>query len=109
MLFQFLVSVAAAVVDAGIFGVDVNATGPASLITTLALVVPALAVTVRRLHDVDRSGWWFLIVLVPLVGVIVLLVFTVQDSGADNMYGPSPKYPTRPTGYGYPDAAPQAL
>ena len=48
--------------------------------------------TVRRLHDTGRTGWWWLIVLVPLVGWIVLLVFECQDSqpGA-NRYGPSPK------------------
>lgn len=73
--------------------------GGIGMIFVLALVVfvvgsfiPSLAVTVRRLHDTDRSGWWILISLVPLVGPIVLLVFTVMDGtpGA-NKFGSSPK------------------
>jgi uncharacterized membrane protein YhaH (DUF805 family) len=59
---------------------------------SLAVLLPGLGVAVRRLHDTDRSGWWLLIALVPLVGAIVLLVFTVSDSQpGDNQYGPNPK------------------
>jgi uncharacterized membrane protein YhaH (DUF805 family) len=47
---------------------------------------------VRRLHDTNRTGWWLLIGLVPLIGIIVLLIFMVQDSQqGDNQYGPNPK------------------
>jgi len=60
---------------------------------SLAVLVPSLAVSVRRLHDTNRSGWWLLIALIPLAGAIVLLVFTLQDSDRiENRYGPSPKY-----------------
>jgi uncharacterized membrane protein YhaH (DUF805 family) len=63
-----------------------------SSIYTLAVFIPSLAVTVRRLHDTDRSGWWMLIAFVPCVGAIVLLVFTLSDSTpGENQYGPSPK------------------
>jgi uncharacterized membrane protein YhaH (DUF805 family) len=59
---------------------------------SLAVFLPSLAVLVRRLHDTNRSGWWVLIALVPLVGLIVLIVFTVQDSQViDNRYGLNPK------------------
>ena len=59
----------------------------------LAVLIPALAVAVRRLHDTGKSGWWLLIALVPLVGVIVLLVFYFTDSvPGENQYGASPKY-----------------
>jgi uncharacterized membrane protein YhaH (DUF805 family) len=58
----------------------------------LGILVPSLAVTVRRLHDTGRSGWWILIGLVPLIGFIVLLVFYVQDSQpGSNQYGENPK------------------
>ncbi|SHO58376.1 DUF805 domain-containing protein [Vibrio quintilis] len=58
----------------------------------LALILPSLSVTVRRLHDTGRSGWWFFITLVPLVGAIVFFVFTVQaGSFGENEYGPDPK------------------
>ncbi len=60
-------------------------------IYSLAVLIPSLAVLARRLHDTNRSGWWMLIGLIPLVGWIILLVFTVGDSGPDNKYGPNPK------------------
>ena len=58
----------------------------------LAVLVPTLAVVWRRLHDTGRSGAWYFIFLVPLVGWIILLVFLCQDSQPDmNQYGPNPK------------------
>lgn len=64
-------------------------------IYALAVLVPSIAVTVRRLHDTDRSGWWFLISLIPFVGVIVLIVFMVkQGTAGPNRFGPPP--PTVP-------------
>jgi uncharacterized membrane protein YhaH (DUF805 family) len=63
----------------------------------LAVLIPGLAVSVRRLHDTGRSGWWLLIGLVPLVGAIVLLVFAAQDGQPGvNEYGPNPKAPAAP-------------
>ncbi len=62
------------------------------LIYMLAVFIPGLAVAVRRLHDVGKSGGWLFIVLIPLIGAIWLLVllFTEGNKG-DNIYGPSPK------------------
>jgi len=58
---------------------------------SLALILPSLAVTVRRLHDIGRSGWWWLIGFIPF-GSLVLFIFTVLDSQpGDNPYGPNPK------------------
>jgi len=58
----------------------------------LAVLIPGTAVTVRRLHDTDRSGWWILIGLIPVIGGIALLVFMILDSTpGDNQYGPNPK------------------
>jgi uncharacterized membrane protein YhaH (DUF805 family) len=66
--------------------------GPLGLLYTLAVLIPGIAVSVRRLHDTDRSGWWLLIGLVPLIGAIVLLVFMARDSQqGQNQYGPYPK------------------
>ena len=73
------------------------ASGPGILasIYSLAVLIPSIAVSVRRLHDTDRSGWWLLIVLIPLIGAIVLLVFMAQDSQpGENQYGPNPKTAT---------------
>ncbi len=59
---------------------------------SLAAILPGLAVCARRLHDTDRSGWWMLIALVPIVGIIVLLVFACLDSTpGENRFGPNPK------------------
>lgn len=70
------------------------ADGPGILpnLYNLAVLVPSLAVTVRRFHDINRTGWWILILLIPIIGFIVLLVFIVQDSQVGkNAYGPNPK------------------
>jgi uncharacterized membrane protein YhaH (DUF805 family) len=87
-LFYVIVYIVLAGIDTAIFG------QPAFLTFAFALasILPGLAVGVRRLHDTGRSGWWLLIGLVPLVGVIVLIIFFVMDSQPGvNKYGPNPK------------------
>jgi uncharacterized membrane protein YhaH (DUF805 family) len=60
---------------------------------SLAVLVPGIAVAVRRLHDIGKSGWWLLIALIPLVGAIWLIVLLATDgTKEDNEYGASPKY-----------------
>jgi uncharacterized membrane protein YhaH (DUF805 family) len=62
------------------------------VVYALLLFLPSLAVSVRRLHDTNRSGWWLLINMVPFIGAIVLFVFLVLDSQrGENQYGPNPK------------------
>jgi uncharacterized membrane protein YhaH (DUF805 family) len=57
----------------------------------LALIIPSIAVGVRRLHDTSRSGWWILIGLVPIVGFIILIVFFALDGDpGPNRFGPPP-------------------
>ena len=86
-LAYFLVYFVAVIIDA-LLGVMVL-----EVVVGLAVLIPSLAVGVRRLHDVGQSGWWLLIALIPLVGAIVLLVFACQDSQpGPNRWGPSPKY-----------------
>lgn len=59
---------------------------------SLAIICPSLAVIVRRLHDIGKSGWYYLFILIPLAGPIILLVWFCKDSEpGDNMYGPNPK------------------
>ncbi|NCA70490.1 MAG: DUF805 domain-containing protein [Sphingobacteriia bacterium] len=66
--------------------------GMLSAIFILAILLPSLGVQIRRLHDINKSGWWVLIGLVPMVGSLVLLVFSLIDSWpTQNQYGPSPK------------------
>jgi len=93
VLFYCLALVALVIVD-GIIGTLEEEAGAGLLSGLFVLVtfVPTLAVTVRRLHDTNRRGWWILINIIPVIGEIVLLIFTVQDSqpGA-NRFGPNPK------------------
>ena len=93
VLFNIIVSIVLAGIDAllGTFSSSSNI-GLLSGIYGLAVLIPTLALTVRRLHDIDRSGWWILIGLVPLIGAIVLLVFAVMEgTPGNNRYGPNPK------------------
>ncbi len=92
-LFNIIISIALVVTD-GIVGSesDQGSLGLLGGIYTLAMLIPSIAVAVRRLHDTERSGWWLLIGFIPLIGGIILLLFMVQDSkpGA-NRYGSNPK------------------
>ena len=93
-LFYLVIAIILSVLDGVLFGgfVDGNGTPVLSGLFMLAMLLPSIAVGIRRLHDTDRSGWWLLMGLVPLVGVIVLIVFFVQDSKpGDNRFGPNPK------------------
>ena len=88
-LFVLLLNIASATLDASMIG-DID--GPISAILAIGLLLPNLAVSVRRLHDIDRSGWWFLILLIPLVGLIMFIFWMCQEStyGA-NKYGNDPR------------------
>ena len=94
-LFTVLVGIAARILDQAsgtTVGEGFGQTGIIASLVSLALLLPNLAVSVRRLHDTGRSGWWILIGLVPVVGFIVLIVFYVQDSTpGPNPHGPNPK------------------
>lgn len=92
VLFQFLIGIAVSIVVSILGSIIGEVAGLLSLVYSLALLIPGLAVGIRRLHDTGKSGWWLLIGLVPFVGFIILIVFMVQDSEADrNQYGPNPK------------------
>lgn len=66
--------------------------GLLSLIFILVVLLPSLAVTFRRLHDIGSSGWWFLVNLIPIVGPIMFLIFMLLDGQeGENKYGLSPK------------------
>ena len=74
---------------------EVLAAGVGAALYTLYLLgtfLPSLAVSVRRLHDIDKSGWWLLVSIIPLVGSVVLLVLLASASTpATNTYGPEPE------------------
>jgi uncharacterized membrane protein YhaH (DUF805 family) len=88
-LFTVIIAIVLTVLDLALFG---QPTGVLGLIYSLATLLPSLGVIVRRLHDTGRSGWWFLISFIPLVGAIVLLVFlATEGTRGPNAYGADPK------------------
>ena len=77
-----------------VFGIAIEGVGYGPLYGVYALVlfIPGLAVVVRRLHDIGKSGWMLLITLIPLIGAIWLLVLLLTDSNPEeNLYGANPK------------------
>ena len=93
ILFNILISMALGYVDwlTGNINPETGL-GILSGIYALGVMIPGMAVSVRRLHDTDRSGWWLLITFVPVIGAIVFLYFMVLDSNPEtNEYGLSPK------------------
>lgn len=81
---SLLIALVLGIVDAMMFG----KTPMLGISYTLAILVPSLAVSVRRLHDTNRSGWWLFISIIPIIGVTVLFVFALQGSQNEgNRYG----------------------
>ncbi|GBU25285.1 hypothetical protein R83H12_01928 [Fibrobacteria bacterium R8-3-H12] len=76
---------------------NINELGAAFILTLLYVLIaflPCLAVSARRLHDIGKSGWWWLIIFIPIIGSIILFVWTVMDSEhAENIYGKNPVNP----------------
>lgn len=88
VLFVILVSIATGIIDAILFGT--GGVSPTNALASLALFLPGLAVGIRRLHDIDRTGWWMLLVI-TVIGALVLLVFACQrGTPGPNRFGPDP-------------------
>jgi uncharacterized membrane protein YhaH (DUF805 family) len=106
-LFTFLVGIVTGVIDS-ILGTDYDNTtgGLVNSLGSLALLLPSLAVAVRRLHDTGRSGWWILLGLIPIVGWIILLVWYCTDgTRGPNEHGADPKGGGEASGYPPPPPA----
>lgn len=85
VLLYVILSLIAGVIDA------VLGTEAVTLILGLALLIPSVAVLIRRLHDLDRSGWWALFMFLPILGTLLLLVFCVmKGTEGPNRFGPDP-------------------
>lgn len=92
-LFNMIFGMIAMILD-NIFGIAFGEIGYGPLygLYTLAVFIPGLAVAIRRLHDVGKSGWMILINLIPIIGVIWFFVLLVTDSNpGENQYGQNPK------------------
>jgi uncharacterized membrane protein YhaH (DUF805 family) len=99
VLFYFILSVIARVIDIMLVNPQLTLSPEAAqqgtVITglfSLALLLPQIAVSIRRLHDIGKSGWWYLLILVPIIGWLILIYFYIQDSQlGSNVYGSNPK------------------
>jgi len=99
-LFTFIGNVVFTAIDVALFGHTMVYDGgfeaytnfsPIAGIFSLVILLPSLAVAVRRLHDTDRSGWWWWLLLIPLVGLIILIVWwATQGTRGPNRYGEDP-------------------
>lgn len=93
ILFYIIFAIVAMIID-GLLGFSMAEGGfsPIQALYSLAMIVPAIAVSVRSLHDVGKSGWMLLVGLIPFIGYIWLLVLYVTDSNpGTNQYGSNPK------------------
>ena len=93
VLFNVIIGMAMGFIDALTGNINPETgLGIFSGIYALGVMIPGMAVSVRRLHDTGRSGWWLLITFVPVIGAIIFIYFMVLDSNPEsNEYGPSPK------------------
>ena len=100
-----LLTVVSRIIDGALFGSSIqdafyvrDAHQPVTSLLILALLLPNMALAVRRLHDIGRSGWWQLIALIPVVGVVVLIVWWARlGDQAPNDWGPNPWSGFQPT------------
>lgn len=92
VLFSVVVSFATMFLDVAFLGASLDDTFmPLNTLFSLAVLIPSFAVSVRRLHDMGKSGWWVVICIVPLIGLLVLIYFSVQPSQpGTNQYGSNP-------------------
>lgn len=88
VLFYFIFYIGCVVIDV-VLGMTLI-----EILFSLTLFIPSISIAARRLHDTGRSGWWQLIALIPVLGLIVLIYFLVQDSHDTNSYGANPKAQT---------------
>jgi uncharacterized membrane protein YhaH (DUF805 family) len=95
VLFTLMVSIVLSILDSIIFGSKANSNnGPLEIVFSLGTLIPSIAVTVRRLHDVNKSGWWILIAF-TIVGIIPLIYWYCQPgtAGKNDFGDPAPTKP----------------
>ncbi len=88
VLFTLLAGLATEVLDAGIFSSDIPSASPLNGVFNLLTFLPSLAISVRRLHDIDRSGWWVLIAF-TIIGIFLLIYWAcIKGTPGPNRFGP---------------------
>ena len=91
ILFGILGGIVAAIIDIMIFGYPIDVTGPIGWIFTIILFLPSIGVGARRLHDVDKTGWWQLLWITLIGGILVIIWQATMGEKKKNKYGPPVK------------------
>ena len=90
VLFTVIGSLATGILDAAVFGYSPGGVSPLNGIFALITLVPSLAVAARRMHDMDRTGWWLLLLLTGIGGLVLLIWFSFKGTHGPNRFGPDP-------------------
>ena len=92
VLFGFLGGIIAAIIDVMILGYPFEENGPINLIFSVALIVPSISVAARILHDINKSGWWQLLWITIIGGILLIIWHATEGENKKNKFGPSIKF-----------------
>ena len=92
VLFGFLGGIIAAIIDVMILGYPFEENGPINLIFSVALIVPSISVAARRLHDINKSGWWQLLWVTIIGGILLIIWHATEGDNKKNKFGPPIKF-----------------
>ena len=92
ILLVVIASIAATFIDIAMGTYDEEVSmGPVGGLVTLALLIPSIAVSIRRLHDTNRSGWWYLLGIIPIANLVLFVFFCFDGTKGENRFGLDPK------------------
>ncbi len=92
VLFGFLGGIISSIIDVMILGYPFEENGPINLIFTIALMIPSISVAARRLHDINKSGWWQLLWITIIGGILLIIWYATDGEKKKNKFGPPVKF-----------------
>ena len=92
VLFGFLGGIIAIIIDVMIIGYPYEENGPINLIFSVAIIIPSIAVAARRLHDINKSGWWQLLWITIIGGILLIIWHATEGENKKNKFGPPIKF-----------------
>ena len=92
VLFGFLGGIITVIIDVMILGYPYEENGPINLIFSVALTIPSIAVAARRLHDINKSGWWQLLWITIIGGILLIIWHATEGENKKNRFGPPIKF-----------------
>jgi len=92
VLFGLLGGIITSIIDTMILGYPFEENGPSNLIFTVALIIPSISVAARRLHDINKSGWWQLLWITIIGGILLIIWHATQGESKKNRFGPAIKF-----------------